>query len=112
MTMNERRKTPLWTYAERVISVMAIIIGTLITWYVNDFKTSVKETNNSIKGLTSSVNELKIQYATQNSMQESERKRVDKMEEDLRQDIKDLYDLNQWAIETFHGQKLPKKYTK
>lgn len=110
MTDNERGKTSLWTYAERVISVMAIIIGTLITWYVNDFKTSVKETNNSIKELTSSVNELKVQYATQNTMQESERKRVDKMEEDLRQEIKDLYDLNQWTIETFHGQKIPAKF--
>lgn len=62
----------------------------------------------TVRDLTKEVQNLRIEITQVIANGAADSKRIDKTE----QDIKDLYGLNQWTIETFHGQKLPAKYKK
>lgn len=62
----------------------------------------------TVRDLAKEVQSLRLEITQIVANGNADSKRIDKVE----QDVKDLYSLNQWTIETFHGQKLPKKYTK
>ena len=62
----------------------------------------------TVRDLTKEVQSLRIEITQIVAAGNADSKRIDKVE----QDVKDLYSLNQWTIETFHSQKLPKKITK
>jgi hypothetical protein len=62
----------------------------------------------TVRDLTKEVQSLRLEITQIVANGNADSKRIDKVE----QDVKDLYGLSQWTIETFHSQKLPKKYTK
>ena len=62
----------------------------------------------TVRDLTKEVQNLRIEITQIVASGAADSKRIDKTE----QDIKDLYALNQWTIETFHGTKIPAKYKK
>ena len=60
----------------------------------------------TVRDLTKEVQSLRIEITQIIAAGNADSKRIDKVE----QDVKDLYNLNQWTIETFHGQKMPEKF--
>lgn len=62
----------------------------------------------TVRDLTKEVQNLRIEITQVIANGAADSKRIDKVE----QDVKDLYGLNQWTIETFHGTKIPAKYKK
>lgn len=62
----------------------------------------------TVRDLTKEVQNLRIEITQVVAAGAADSKRIDKVE----QDVKDLYGLNQWTIETFHGTKIPAKYKK
>lgn len=62
----------------------------------------------TVRDLTKEVQNLRIEITQIIANGAADSKRIDKVE----QDVKDLYGLNQWTIETFHGTKIPAKFKK
>ena len=62
----------------------------------------------TVRDLTKEVQSLRIEITQIVANGNADSKRIDKVE----QDIKDIYELNQWTIETFHGTKMPSKFKK
>jgi len=60
----------------------------------------------TVRDLAKEVQSLRLEITQIIANGNADSKRIDKVE----QDVKDLYGLNQWTIETFHGQKMPAKF--
>ena len=93
--MTPDRKKLTWGEALERLGIWAL--ATIAVWF-----------GTAVRDLTKEVQSLRIEITQIVANGNADSKRIDKVE----QDVKDIYELNQWTIETFHGQKLPKKYMK
>lgn len=65
----------------------------------------------TVRDLTKEVSALRESLATVSSDRRSDSVRIDKIDAkliDLGRGVDNLYDLQQWHLETFHGYKTPK----